>query len=204
MKARQISKDHPLLLGSSSPRRKEILSGLGLPIEVRPSDADEDVGLTAADAFLQAVVERKRRSLLALVGPDQARFAALLVADTIVVLDGEILGKPTDTSDALRLLCKLEGRTHTVFTRYAIEACGEVKARTVESRVTMRAADLGTLSRYAETGEGLDKAGAYAVQGLGAFLVRCVEGSYTNVVGLPACEVVEDLQAAELLGAYPF
>src|SRR5690606_23728045 len=97
------------------------------------------------------------------------------------------------------LVSRLAGNTHTVLTRYALSAGGRVWARTVETRVHMRALSAEAARRYAETREGLDKAGAYAIQGTGAFLVRRIEGSYSNVVGLPACEVVEDLESAGLL-----
>ncbi len=110
-------------------------------------------------------------------------------------------------ADAERLLAKLVGRGHTVYTRYAISKYSELGiaavTRTVESRVTMRAAAPAELARYAATGEGLDKAGAYAVQGIGAFLVERIDGSYSNVVGLPACEVVVDLLRVGLLREFP-
>jgi septum formation protein len=138
---------------------------------------------------------------------EPARFSSLLVADTIVVLDDEILGKPTDVSHAEALLTRIVGRAHTVITRYAISVTPDLEkprvARSVESRVTMRAASPVEVRDYAATGEGLDKAGAYAAQGIGAFLVARIDGSFTNVVGLPACEVVEDLLALGLLTRFP-
>jgi septum formation protein len=203
MKPREISKERPLLLGSGSPRRREILLGLGLPIEVRPANTDEEVGLSDPAALLQRVVDDKRAAVVANLGAERERFAALLVADTIVVCHGEILGKPRDTAHAEQLLHKLAGQTHTVFTRYAIQREEEIVAHTVASQVTMRQPSAEVLRRYAESGEGLDKAGAYAIQGLGAFLVRSIEGSYSNVVGLPACEVVEQLERLGLLPLFP-
>jgi septum formation protein len=131
----------------------------------------------------------------------------VLVADTIVVVDEDILGKPGSGAEAEELISRLVGRTHIVLTRYALsvgprieQPCAE---RTVETRVTMRAASKREITAYAKTGEGLDKAGAYAAQGIGAFLIRGIEGSFSNVVGLPACEVVEDLVSAGLLDEYP-
>jgi septum formation protein len=132
--------------------------------------------------------------------------AAVLVADTTVVIDDDVLGKPDDVADAERLLRRICGRTHVVKTRYAIAFAGSSSvecARTVETRVTLRAASDEEIRRYAATREGLDKAGAYAAQGIGAFLVERIEGSYTNVVGLPACEVVSDLQTLGLLRQFP-
>jgi septum formation protein len=138
---------------------------------------------------------------------DAGRFAAALVADTIVVVDGEILGKPLDVADAERLLHRLVGRAHVVYTRFAV---GQIQAdaanvcsRTVETRVFLRSATHEEVRRYAATGEGLDKAGAYAAQGIGSFLIERVEGSYTNVVGLPLCEVVVEMQRLQLLPEFP-
>lgn len=196
----------PLLLGSASPRRREILAGLRIPISVCPADIVEDV-LPGEDP--EQYLARIVRGKLSAVTQRAAGIAygALLVADTSVVLDHQILGKPSDVADAERLLTSLSGRTHVVYTRYAIAGPdAEGKAlieRTVESKVTMRNASPAELARYAATGEGLDKAGAYAVQGIGSFLVESIQGSYSNVVGLPACEVVRDLVELALLAQYP-
>jgi septum formation protein len=199
-----IDPARPLILGSASPRRRDILSGLGIPITVLPADIDE--GLAPAEAPLE-YVERIVAAKLAAVAvrARQTAGAGLLVADTIVVLDEQVLGKPVDVADAERLLRRLAGREHRVHTRYAIAApFGEtLAARTVTSDVRLRAAPAEMLARYARTGEGLDKAGAYAVQGIGAFLVESIRGSYSNVVGLPACEVVGDLLSTGLLEHFP-
>lgn len=201
-----ISKDLPILLGSASPRRRDIIQGLGLPAVARPADTPElgRAGDTP-DSFLERVVLEKLRAAEQRCAGD--RFACVLVADTIVVLDNCILGKPRDVSDAERLVGMLVGRTHLVFTRFALswEVNGQIRqsAVTVESQVTMRSATAAEVRNYAATGEGLDKAGAYAVQGLGAFLVQRISGSYTNVVGLPACELVEELGKAGLLPEFP-
>lgn len=203
---RPISSHAPLLLGSQSPRRRQILEELGIPIVVRAGAVDETVVPgEAIDAYLARVVEAKLRAAVDQMGALTP--AAALAADTVVVLDGEILGKPEDTRNAVRLLRRLAGRVHTVLTRFAIldldRAEAPVCSRTVESRVQMRAATDQELERYAATGEGLDKAGAYAVQGCGAFLVERIEGSPSNVIGLPACEVVVELERAKLVDAFP-
>jgi septum formation protein len=194
-----ITTETPLVLGSASPRRSEILRGLGIPIRVRPADVEESV--RPAESPLRYV----ERAVASLARSEPC--AGVLVADTIVVVDGEVLGKPADVADAERLLGKLVGRAHTVYTRYAISKFSELGipavTRTVESRVVMRAASAGEIARYAATGEGLDKAGAYAIQGIGAFLVERIDGSYSNVVGLPACEVVVDLVRVGLLREFP-
>lgn len=199
-----ISEEYPLLLGSASPRRFDILAGLGLPLLVRPGNANEELlPGERVDAFLERVVHDKLRAALAITRNE--RFSLALAADTVVVVDHEVLGKPIDIFDAKRLLSKIRGRSHVVKTCYAMAAPdGAVLCcRRVESEVVLRDASDGELSRYAETGEGLDKAGAYAVQGMGAFLVREIRGSYTNVVGLPACEVVQDLLRLGVLDDFP-
>ncbi len=176
---------------------------LRVPHRVQAVNVDERylVG-ESAHGFLQRVVRDK---LAAACRLERRGEPAVLVADTIVVVDGDILGKPTDSEDAFRHLTRIAGRSHTVYTRYAIaDHVGDLLIeRTVNSSVTMYAASPMQLQNYARTGEGLDKAGAYAVQGIGAFLVEAIDGSYTNVVGLPACELVQDLQKHGLLLDYP-
>ncbi|HEY3498590.1 MAG TPA: nucleoside triphosphate pyrophosphatase [Polyangiaceae bacterium] len=199
-----ISESLPLVLGSASPRRREILANLRIPFRVLPADVPEEVRPDEApEAFSARIVSDK---LAGVAGRARAEArAALLVADTIVVVDGDILNKPSDYDDAERLLGRIVGRSHIVFTRYAIGAADGalLAARTVESEVWLRAASAAEIRGYARTGEGLDKAGAYAIQGIGAFLIERIRGSYTNVVGLPACEVVSDLLAAGLLESFP-
>jgi septum formation protein len=193
-----------LVLGSASPRRRQLLRELGLSFRVQVADVDESLlGWEAPEAYLARVVRLKQRAVVALAG----EATAVLVADTVVVLDGDILGKPADVAEARALVARLQGRTHTVLTRYAIGVAPaldvEAVARTVQTEVTMRAATPAEIARYAATGEGLDKAGAYAAQGIGAFLIQSIQGSYANVVGLPVCELVVDLAALGLLGAFP-
>ncbi len=201
---RSISSAHPLVLGSASPRRRDILAGLGVPVRVLPAGVLEDAlpGETPL-AYVERVVGDKLGAVT-----ERARGAegaGILVADTIVVLDDQILGKPRDVEDAARLLSRLAGRVHRVHTRYALASRegGLLLARTVTSEVWLRKASRSELDGYARTGEGLDKAGAYAIQGVGAFLVERIQGSYSNVVGLPACEVVLDLLEVGLLESFP-
>jgi septum formation protein len=197
----------PLLLGSASPRRRDILTGLGIPIRVLPADVVEDVAPGEAPlSYLTRVVSDKL-SAVAERAAGEIGHAALLVADTTVVLDERILGKPRDEQEARELLGLLVGRTHVVYTRYAVSRADApgiaVLSRTVATRVTMRPATAEEVQRYAATGEGLDKAGAYAAQGIGTFLIERIEGSYSNVVGLPACELVSDLLQSGLLARFP-
>lgn len=194
-------------MGSGSPRRRELLTGLGLPIRIVVSDVEE-ASLEGEHplSYLERVTRDKLRGVAALSAKTDG-CSALLVADTIVRVDDQIIGKPTDKNNAFELLRLISGREHIVHTRYAISSSRDfalpVIERTVTSKVWLRAADEALLRRYADTGEGLDKAGAYAVQGIGSFLVERIDGSYSNVVGLPVCEVVADLMSAGYLGSFP-
>ena len=134
----------------------------------------------------------------------------MLVADTIVLIDDRILGKPLDLREAERMLSELSARSHEVRTRFAIGRANVERGgadllheETVSTRVWFRSLDASEIARYAATGEGLDKAGAYAIQGIGSFAVTRIDGSYSNVVGLPVCEVVVALKRLGLLGPFP-
>lgn len=178
-----------------------------MPIRIVVSDVDEDtIEGELPLQYLERVTLNKLRGVASLVEPI-AGCAALLVADTIVRLEDDIIGKPKGIDGALELLRRICGREHIVHTRYAISMAPHfdvpVVERTITSQVWLRAAPDELLRRYANTGEGLDKAGAYAVQGIGAFLVERIEGSYSNVVGLPVCEVARDLLELGLLENFP-
>jgi septum formation protein len=201
-----IDASHPLLLGSASPRRLRILETLGIPAVAIPARADETPREgEPARAYLERVVRDKLGSVA-----DRARSMAtggVLVADTLVLVDGEVLGKPRDAAEAGSMLRRLSGRAHEVWTRFALAGAAAperaLHEQTVRSGVEFRHLSGAEVEAYAASGEGLDKAGAYAVQGLGSFAVRAVHGSYTNVVGLPACELVEALVACGLLARFP-
>ena len=192
----------PLVLASGSPRRRELLASLGLTFRIDPGNGEEprpEPGEAPADYALRAA---KAKALpVAKAHPE----AVILAADTIVVLDGDILGKPQDTADAEDMLARLSGRIHQVVTGCCLRTPeGVTELFAVSSDVTMRRSSRAELAAYAATGEPLDKAGAYAIQGLGGFLVRRVEGSYTNVVGLPLSRVLGrllELGAAVARGA---
>lgn len=180
---------------------------MGIPLVVVKGDADEARRPEErSEPYLARIVRDKLADVMGRL-TDRARVPGVLVADTIVVVDDDILGKPRDVLDAAELVARLAGRTHVVRTRYALSITPDVSRpwveRTVESRVTMRSASTQEIRRYAETGEGLDKAGAYAAQGIGAFLIERIDGSFSNVVGLPACEVVLDLERSGLLPDFP-
>ena len=158
-----------------------------------------------ASAYLFRIVRAKLEAVVGLADAAQAWGAArgVLVADTSVILDGAILGKPADVDDAERMVASLAGRSHEVWTRFAIGAAeAPVKVlheETVITKVTFRALTRAQIRAYAESGEGRDKAGAYAVQGRGSGLALRLEGSYANVVGLPACEVMMALESLGLV-----
>ncbi|HYG64518.1 MAG TPA: Maf family protein [Thermoanaerobaculia bacterium] len=172
-----------LVLASASPRRRELLAGLGLRYVVRPADVDESVrpGEPPADYVLRLAIEKAE----ALARPGEL----VLAADTTVVIDDEILGKPGDADEARRMLRQIAGREHTVLSGVALfepdRAKGRRAAALESSRVRMAALDDEQIGWYVSTGEPMDKAGSYAIQGLGAMFVEAVFGNYTNVVGLP-------------------
>jgi septum formation protein len=199
-----LSPTSPLILGSGSPRRREILTRVGVPFVVVVGDADERVqaGEPVAE-YLARVVLAKLAAVRARVG--QRAGSAILVADTSVVEGEDILGKPADEAEALAMLERLSARTHEVQTRFAVgEAWGDavpLAAKTVVTRVTFRAIAKDEARAYVASGEGRDKAGGSAVQGgAGPFVAR-IDGSYSNVVGLPEDEVVEALRSLALLPA---
>jgi septum formation protein len=175
-----------------------MLEKLRVPFVVVKADANEDVlpGESPA-AYLARVVLAKLHAVRAAI-PESLRDARVLVADTTVIADG-IMGKPADHDETERMIERLAGRTHEVHTRFAIASAKDdgappLHAETVVTRVTFRALYEGEARAYAESGEGLDKAGGYGVQGRAAVFVERVEGSYTNIVGLPACEVIVALR----------
>ncbi len=180
-----------IVLASGSPRRREMLAGLGIRFRVEPSLAEEPAPLPG---------EEPEDYALRMAGMKAAEVAArfpqsvVLAADTVVAIDHHVLGKPVDAADALRMLSLLAGRTHLVVTGCALYVPGrEPHHFAAHTDVTMLDPGPEALAAYAATGEPDDKAGAYAIQGQGAFLVRHVEGSYTNVVGLPLARVLEVL-----------
>lgn len=174
-----------ILLASRSPRRRELLAQIGLAFAVVDIEVDEapQVGETPA-----AMVERLARAKAAAGAAGAAPAQTVLAADTALSLDGEILGKPADETDALAMLERLGGREHEVCTGVAVARGVDMESRVVRSRVTLRALSAAERAAYWATGEPAGKAGAYAIQGLGAVFVEHLAGSYSNVVGLPLFE----------------
>lgn len=177
-----------LILASGSPRRRELLQMLGIAFEVRPSHIPEVQQPGEAPV---AYAERLAREKALSVPGD-----LVLGADTTVLLDGGLLEKPQDAADALRILRTLQGRTHEVITSVALAARGRVGQATDITRVTFRPADDDDLRAYIATGEPMDKAGAYGIQGYGAALVERIEGDFFGVMGLPVRLVLRLLEEA--------
>lgn len=176
-----------LILASGSPRRSKLLQDAGVDFEVIVPQIDEaPLPGEAPETFVCRTAREKAESL-------PANNAIILAADTAVV-DGErILGKPADAADAAAMLRSLSGRTHEVMTGVCLRAPDQTRCFHIETRVTFRQLSEEEITNYIASGEPMDKAGAYAIQGGAAKMVRRVEGSYSNVVGLPLCEVIEAL-----------
>lgn len=193
----------PLLLASASPRRSEILTTLRIPFRAAPADVDESErpGETPG-AYLDRIVAAKLTRAVSIAMSLGLR--SILVADTTVVLDDRMLAKPADASENREMLRALAGRSHTVLTRFAAAVVGgPMYAETVSTTVMMRALSDDEITRYVDTKEGLDKAGGYAIQGIASFAIVAIQGSYTNVVGLPSAEVVQALKNLGVLSCFP-
>jgi septum formation protein len=184
-----------LVLASSSPRRQELLRGLGVDFTVVPADIDESErpGEQPA-AYVARVAREKAMAVVGKLGFGATGDVAVLAADTTVDLDGLILAKPADDDDARRMLTALSGRAHLVHTAVVGWRISGIHAVTVTTEVTFAALDAATIEWYLARGEHLDKAGAYGMQGAGGALVERIDGSPSNVIGLPLTETVGILQ----------
>jgi nucleoside triphosphate pyrophosphatase len=188
-----------LVLASASPRRHALLRWLDVPFVVDAADIDEAVRPGEAPPVLVRRLGREKGATVAARRPD----AWVLAADTIVEIDGAILGKPADAREAATMLSGLAGREHRVFTGFALLAPGGAVAHeaAVTTRVRFRRLGRDAIEAYVATGEFDGKAGAYAIQGAGWGLIATIDGSFTNVIGLPLDEVEQTLREAGLLGA---
>lgn len=187
----RLSEQPPLILASKSPRRRYLLDQAGLSFQVVPSGFDESsIAMEDPGAYVQTLAEAKARDV-------SRRYPESWVigADTIVLIDGRILGKPKSKAEARDMLHRLSDRTHQVLTGYALIclARDRLVSDTIRTDVRFKRLSAREIEWYVQTDEPFDKAGAYAIQGIGTFLVRRIDGSYTNVVGLPVCEVIENL-----------
>ena len=187
-----------VILASQSPRRRELLTLIGIPHEVRPADIDEAY---LSGEHPRAHCERLAREKAAVVARD-APDALVIGSDTIVVVDGDVLGKPRDAADAAAMLTRLSGRSHTVMTAVAVMRRGVERSDVVEVGVEFHPLTRRDIDAYIATREPLDKAGAYGIQGYGATIVARVDGDYFAVMGLPLQRLVRLM--AELGVSYRF
>lgn len=184
-------KNSRLILASKSPRRRYLLEQAGLEFSVIPSSFEENsIPRSSPEFYVKRLAEAKAKDISQKY-PD----SWVIGADTIVLIDNTMLGKPGSRSEARKMLRSLSGKTHQVLTGYCIccEATGRFFSETIKTDVCFKELTGLQIDWYINSGEPFDKAGAYAIQGIGTFLVKRIHGSYTNVVGLPVCEVLEFL-----------
>jgi septum formation protein len=188
-----------LYLASASPRRREILTAAGVPFVLRPADVDE-TPLPGEDhrSCVARLARAKAEAVWQVVSYEPG--SAVLAADTAVLLGPDMLGKPTGPRDAVRMLASLSGKVHEVLTAFCLVTDDGFVAGQVSTMVRIRLLSEQEIEAYVATGDPLDKAGSYAIQGpMGAVLVEAVEGSYSNVIGLPLAEVLALLRKAGIL-----
>ena len=185
-----------LILASASPRRREILTTLGVEFSVRTADADETCSLTDPGLRVEAISVKKCHAVRDALAAEGALDAdtVILASDTLVTLDGEFLGKPRDGEDARAMLGMLQGRTHTVASGLALWKDGRTVTAHELTGVTFAPMSAEEITAYLQTGESFGKAGAYAVQGYAARFITGLEGDYFNVVGLPVRRLYETMQ----------
>lgn len=187
-----------LILASASPRRRELLERVGVAVEVSPAQVDESPRPKEEAVAYAGRIAAAKADAVAAGAPDRW----VLAADTVVEVDGALLGKPADEVHAGRMLARLCGQTHRVTTAYAVRGPGGCSADGhVTTEVDLRRPSRAEISAYLASGEWRNKAGAYAVQGIAAALVTSVRGSITNVIGLPLSEVIEELDRLGAPGA---
>ncbi len=186
-----------LILGSASPRRREILSNIHIPHTVRTADVDESISapLSPRDTVV-TLAERKLHAVLALLSEEEKQNSIVLCADTVVALDGTVYGKPADHADAVRMLSSMSGRAHSVFTGYALCYRGKTVSDAEETRVAFRALENREIESYIALEPPYDKAGAYGIQELAGLFVERIEGDYQNIVGLPVSAIAHVCKTA--------
>lgn len=188
-----------IILASSSPRRRELLSQIGISFTVKVSDADEHTSEKDPGKLVEILSERKAEAVFHTLSASEQANALVIGADTVVALDGEILGKPTDEADAFRMLAMLQGRSHQVYTGVTILCADDSGVKSVnqffeETTVTFYPMTEEEIRFYIATREPMDKAGAYGIQGKGAAYVKEIHGDYNNVVGLPIARLYQELR----------
>jgi len=184
-----------LVLASASPRRQELLRNANIPFEVQPAHINEDpLPNELAKDYAERLARQKAQAIA-----QQRPNVPVLGADTVVVIDNQILGKPADATDAARMLHLLSGRTHQVITAVCLAVNGHHSVASESTQVTMSEISEQEIAAYISTGEPMDKAGAYAIQGIASRWIPRIEGDYSNVVGLPVALVYRMLQQAQLI-----
>ncbi len=183
---------YQLILASTSPRRKELLQQIGVEFTQMSVDINEDVkpGESAEDYVLRLAAEKSAAGFAQLDAQTQQN-CLVLSADTTVVCDGHILAKPTDLEDSKKILMQLSAREHSVFTAVGLHSRDKTQQQLVSTQVRFRALSSAEIEAYWQTGEPQDKAGSYGIQGFAAVFVESIQGSYSNVVGLPLCETAQ-------------
>jgi septum formation protein len=196
-----ISESNPLVLASVSPRRKAILTQIGIPFVPVGSNVPEAGygGMNMSDHACQIAVRKAESARLSYKG------RWILGADTLVAVNRWVFGKPRDTNDCRAMLLKLSGKRHRVMTGFCVidPEGSRVHLESVMTRVKVKELSDSEIESYIRTGEPFGKAGAYAIQGIGSFMIERIDGSYTNVVGLPVCEVVRAFVGCGALRAFP-
>ena len=191
----------PLVLASASPRREQLLRETGLSFEIDAPPPEEEDGVDPSLPPEERAQQRARAKTA--WAAERHPGAVVLGADTVVVLGGEEMGKPVSPGEAREMLVRLSGRKHQVVTGFALFFEGNIRTFAVRTEVRFRMLEDAAIDRYIASGEPMDKAGAYAIQGAGGSLIDSVSGSYTNVVGLPMPEVLSALAGCGVWGADP-
>ncbi len=188
----RINRMKKIILASASPRRKELLEKIGLKFEVHPSNHQEDTNSCLKPHELAKSISRQK----ALAVASHHENAIIIAADTFIVFRGKIMGKPHTEAEARQMLAKLSGKSHSVITGFTIMDTDENKilSKSVETSVCLKKLTTEEIDAYVKSKEPLDKAGAYAIQGLGAVIIEKIEGDYFNVIGLPLCDLTESLK----------
>lgn len=183
-----------IILASASPRRRELLMQIGLKFEIIPSQKEEKMQGNSPAQIVMGLAMDKAEDIFCRAKSD----VLVIGADTIVALDNVILGKPKDEADALKMLRFLQGKTHQVYTGVCMVMADKTQVFYEKTDVTMYPADEEQLREYIRTGEPMDKAGSYAIQGRGSVFIREIHGDYNNVVGLPVAQIWQRLMRDEM------
>ncbi len=188
-----------LILASTSPRRKELLQQIGVKFTQLSIDINEDVAANeSSEEYVLRLAKEKAAAGFAQLSPLQQHHTVVLAADTTVVASGQILAKPESLQHSKTILTALSGKTHTVMTAIGVHSADISQQQVVKTQVTFRTLSDSEIEAYWATGEPQDKAGSYGIQGLAAIFVKSINGSYSNVVGLPLCETAELLKQFEI------